>query len=213
MSISVSRTAGSFPSTSTGLLRDALAGDQDAWRRFIKLYAGVVYRWIRLRGVPANDAPDAMQEVFWVVYRGLGSYDRAQGPFRNWLFIVARNAVVSFQRRGGDEPRADGGSAALARQLAIPAPEAASDTDTHDAYSQVSQDKDRREVLRAALELLQASFQPRTWEVACRLLVDGIDAVVVAQEFSITIGSVYTAKCRVLAKVRELLDGLEDQPF
>lgn len=204
------RTMGSFPSTSTGLLRDSLAGDQDAWRRLTKLYAGVVYRWIRLRGVPAVDAPDAMQEVFCVVFRGLASYRNEKGPFRNWLFIVVRNAVVSFQRSRGDEPRADGGTAALARQLAIPAPEGSSDDELGDDYPQDSQESDRREVLRAALEMLQSSFQPRTWEAACRVLVDGIDAAVVAREFDMTIGGVYTAKCRVLAKVRELLEGLDD---
>ena len=54
-------------SVSTSILERAKLGDQDAFRIITDLYAGLVYHWIRKKGLSPQDAQDAQdvsQEVF-----------------------------------------------------------------------------------------------------------------------------------------------------
>lgn len=47
----------------------------------------------------AEDAQDLYQEVFLRVYRGLAGF-RFESQFSTWLYRVATNVCLSFQRRG-----------------------------------------------------------------------------------------------------------------
>src|ERR1700678_4420217 len=77
-------------------LRDG--SDADAWQEFVRLYAPVIYGFVRKRGLQDADAADLMQDVL----RSLSSavnrleYDPARGTFRGWLFTVTPNKVFNF---------------------------------------------------------------------------------------------------------------------
>lgn len=197
-----SKLASSFPSTSSRLLEASRAGDSEAWRQLTTIYGELVYQWLRRVGVRADDAPDVMQEAFLAVYRGLPTFDAGRGPFRNWLFIVVRNAVFSYWRRTSDQPRGEGGTTAWERQLALIDPHAAEEP------SVTSFDV----ILRSTLQLVRNRFQEKTWKAACRVLLDGQSPAVVAVEQGMTVAAVYTAKCRVLATLREQLSELGEFP-
>lgn len=192
--------SGSIPSTSSWMLQQSAEGEQDAWRKLTSVYGPVVYRWVRGLGVRSDDIPDVVQEVFLALYRGLGQYQRSQGSFRNWLFVVTRNTTFSFHRRHGKADCAEGGTSAWKRQQDV-SYELPADADASYVPSTV---------LQQAMELLRSRFQDRTWKAAWRVLVDGQDASRVAAEMEMTVAAVYTAKSRVLACLRSELHPFED---
>jgi RNA polymerase sigma-70 factor (ECF subfamily) len=63
-------------------------------------------------------------------------------------------------------------------------------------------------VARRALALLQGDFQPVTWQAFEQTVMHGRSPADVAAELGVAIGSVYTAKCRVTARLRQELGDL-----
>jgi RNA polymerase sigma-70 factor (ECF subfamily) len=59
-----------------------------------------------------------------------------------------------------------------------------------------------------ALELMKAEFAPTTWRACWEFVVQGRPAAEVAAELGLAVGTVYAAKFRVLARLREQLSGL-----
>ena len=80
-----------------------LAGVYDA-------HADFVWRSLRRLGVPEADAPDALQEVFVVVFRKLATFE-GRSAMTTWLFGIClrvaadrrRKASVRYERADGDE--------------------------------------------------------------------------------------------------------------
>lgn len=60
------------------------------------------------------------------------------------------------------------------------------------------------------MELLEAEFEPRTWQMFWRVTAEGQAVKDVAADFGVTPGAVRVAKSRVLQRLREELKGLED---
>jgi RNA polymerase sigma-70 factor (ECF subfamily) len=83
--------------------KDSNPGDAPARNeaeRFTELYErhfDFVWRSVRLLGVPAESADDAVQDVFLVAHRRQADYESRTSP-RTWLFSVAFR-VVSDHRR------------------------------------------------------------------------------------------------------------------
>ena len=50
---------------------------------------------------------------------------------------------------------------------------------------------------------VQREVEPATWRAFCLAAVDGLPADEIAAQLGIKTGSVYAAKCRVLARIRE----------
>jgi RNA polymerase sigma-70 factor (ECF subfamily) len=68
----------------------------------------------------------------------------------------------------------------------------------------------RQQVVRQALELLKAEFQPPTWQAFWGLVVESKPAAGVARELGLTPAAVYSAKARVLRRLREEFAGMLD---
>ena len=93
-----------------------------------------------------------------------------------------------------------------ARREAIgPPPEVA--TDESEAFWETEY---RQHVVSQALRVMQADFEPKTWQACWAMVVEGQSAVQVAQTLGLRVGTVYAAKCRVLARLRQELAGLVD---
>jgi RNA polymerase sigma-70 factor, ECF subfamily len=58
-----------------------------------------VWKTLRRLGAPAPDLEDLVHDVFVVVHRHLGDYDRGR-PLRPWLFGIALRVVSDFRRAG-----------------------------------------------------------------------------------------------------------------
>jgi RNA polymerase sigma-70 factor (ECF subfamily) len=80
------------------LIRRMAAGDREAFGRFYDRYAPFAYPMIlRIVREPA-DASDVLQEVFWEVWRGAGSYDPARGTPEAWIVTRARTRAIDRVR-------------------------------------------------------------------------------------------------------------------
>jgi RNA polymerase sigma-70 factor (ECF subfamily) len=67
-----------------------------------------------------------------------------------------------------------------------------------------------RRLLEYGAERIRGEFREPTWQAFWRTSVDGIAARDVAQELQIEVGAVYTAKSRVLARLKEELRKIAD---
>lgn len=79
----------------------AVTPPDDARSELAAIYdreADYVWRSLERLGVPRSERPDLTQEVFLVVHRKLGDYDRSR-PIRPWLFGIAFRVAVGFKRR------------------------------------------------------------------------------------------------------------------
>jgi RNA polymerase sigma-70 factor (ECF subfamily) len=187
-------------------LQQAKAGDAAAWQRLEFLYTPLVRWWCQRRGVAAQDMDDVTQEVFAAVVSKLTKFTEGPaGSFRSWLFTITRYRVADHYRRTNEQPAAAGGSDAQKRLEELV--EAADSSTEEEALSE------RAILMRRAMEFVRPEFRARTWEAAWRVAVDGQSPVEVAAALEMTAGAVHTAKSRVLARLRELLnDQLGDGP-
>jgi RNA polymerase sigma-70 factor (ECF subfamily) len=183
--------------TSLSLLeRLRQGGDPDAWKRFTELYTPLLFYWALRLGLQAQDAADLVQDVFMVLVQKLPefTYDRHRS-FRGWLRTVLLNKWRDRQRQRTETPLAGDDSAF--EELAVP-----------DAAAEVGEADYRQNLLRRALELMQADFHPVTWQACREYVIAGRPAAEVAAELGISVGAVYVAKSRVLSRLRRELDGL-----
>ena len=85
------------------LLRQAAAGDGEAFDRFVARHAPSVQRFVRTLTGDASAAEDALQETFVSAWRAAAGF-RGDGPVRSWLFSIARHAVQRQFRRPAGAP-------------------------------------------------------------------------------------------------------------
>lgn len=79
-------------------LREAAAGDDDAFGRIVEAFGGPVYNLcFRMLGDP-TEAEDAAQETFLKAYRNLKRYDPKR-KFINWILAIASNHCVDRLRK------------------------------------------------------------------------------------------------------------------
>lgn len=185
-------------------LRDP--ADAAAWSRFVDLYAPLVYRFARRRGLQDADAADLTQEVLRAVAGAAGrfTYDPRQGRFRGWLQTVVRNKLINFAAKARRQMRGSGDSAV--QELLAASAEA---PELEEAW----RDEYHRHLFHWAAEQVRNEVQRSTWEAFQRSAVEGKRGQAVATELGMSVAAVYLAKSRVLARIKELLkDELEETP-
>jgi RNA polymerase sigma-70 factor, ECF subfamily len=84
------------------LVGRAAEGDARAFRALYEAYAPPLYRFALFRVRNPADAEDIVQRVFEKIIEALPRYEQRGLPFRAWLFRIARNAVIDFQRTRHD---------------------------------------------------------------------------------------------------------------
>ena len=201
MTESIGTTIGS---TSSSLLSRVKARDEEAWQRLVRLYGPLTNFWIRRAGLQAADAGDVFQEVFRAVAEAIGDFckDHSTGSFRGWLRTITRSKLADHFRRAEHQPMATGGSAAYHRLQQAEGPvEEADDPREADTV---------RQLRLRAMELIQGEFEPRTWEMFWRVTAEDQAAKDVAADLGVSSAAVRLAKSRVLRRLREELEGLEE---
>ena len=180
------------------LVRLRRPDDQNAWGRFVRLYAPMIYAWGRRVGLQSEDAADLVQDVLTTLVRKLPEFDyRQPGSFRAWLRTVTLNKWRDGARRRAARPAEQAGEQVL--DLAAP----------EDSIS-LTEVEYREFLVARALELMQAEFQPTTWKACWELVVNDRPAADIAIELHISPNAVYLAKARVLRRLRAELAGLLD---
>jgi RNA polymerase sigma-70 factor (ECF subfamily) len=192
-------------STSSSLLASLRTGDQDAWRRLVRLYGPLVYRWCRRARVAPQDAADIGQEVFRAVSAALGRFrhDQAGSTFRGWLWTITQNKIRDHLRRQATVPVAVGGGSSHTWLIgAVADPASASSS----AVGGVGR------LLAAGLETIRGEFEDRTWQAFWRVAVRSELPGDVAADLGMTANAVRKAKCRVLARLRAVLGQAPPDP-
>jgi RNA polymerase sigma factor (sigma-70 family) len=179
--------------------------DKDAWRQFVRLYAPVVYGFARKRGLQDADAADLMQEVLRSVASAAGrlDYDPRRGSFRGWLYTVTRNKLYNFLNGSRRHPRGSGDSGAQERLEEQPAPE----QDHSDLWDREYE----RRLFAWAAEQVRGEFQPATWRAFWLTAVEGKSAKEAGDTLGLSPGAVYVAKSRVLARLREQVQQVQQE--
>lgn len=185
--------------TSASLLeRLRRPGEEEAWARFVDLYTPLLFFWANRLGLRQEDVADLVQDVFMTLVRKLPEfvYDPKKS-FRGWLRTILHNKCRDMLRTR----KADLVVQGLSANNSISDP----------GYAEDYWESEYREhLVGRALELIQVDFHETTWRAFWEVVVEGRPPVEVARQFAISVDSVYTAKSRVLRRLRQELEGLLD---
>ncbi len=177
---------------------------QAAWQEFVTIYEPLVYRLARGKGIQHADAEDLVQDVFAAVQGAIDRFDpnAEKGSFRGWLFRIARNLMINFLTRQ-KEPRGSGDT----RLMQLLHEHAAEDPESATLFDL----EYRREVFTWAAAQTREHFADDTWQAFWRTGVEGESIEKVAADLGKTPGSVRVARCRVLAKLKEYAQHMDQQ--
>jgi RNA polymerase sigma factor (sigma-70 family) len=196
------------PATRASLLvrlRDG--GDAGAWREFVHLYAPIIYGFARKRGLQDADAADLMQEVLRSVSLAAKrlEYDPARGSFRGWLFTITRNKVFNFLESRSRRVLGSGDSRVQKRLE--------EQVDSDGALSAEWETNYQRSMAAQAMERVKGEFQAATWDSFIQTAVEGRTPAQVASRVGLSVGAVYVAKSRVIARLRQEIERMQgDDP-
>lgn len=189
------------------LLRIRDPGDDAAWAQFVEIYTPLIYRYCRTRGLQDADAADLAQETMAAVARAIAGfeYNPERGKFRNWLLTVVQNRLRTFLSRQQRQP-------ALAGETAL---RLILERDSLERDDPAWQADYYRTLFDWAAGRVRGDFQDSTWQAFWQTTVDERDGQEVADSLGLTVGAVYVAKSRVLARLKEeilRLDANESLP-
>jgi RNA polymerase sigma-70 factor (ECF subfamily) len=190
------------------LIRVRDSADADAWHEFVALYGPLVYRFARKQGLQDADAADLAQTVLHGMIEGIRrlEYDPRKGSFRSWLYRVVRNHLSKFHAVRKRSLTVSGGSEAHRLLEDI----AAGDAETTELWDREFE----RQVFLWASERVRGRFEASSWQAFWQTAVEGRDASEIAESLGMTVGSIYTAKSRILDRIRkEIREAQGDEPF
>lgn len=192
-----------MPDTRVSLiLRLPRSSDTEAWRQFVELYEPLMLRFARKRGLQESDARDLVQRVFISVAGAAHRWrpDAKRGKFRAWLFRIARNQLIN-QVMARRLERPVGGTSHLFQMN--------EQLDRNSAASNELEQEYRRAVFDLAAARVKRSVMPSTWQAFWLTLVEQRTCEEVAAELGMSVGAVYIARSRVVARLREVVAQLE----
>lgn len=177
--------------------------DHQAWVEFVEIYEPAAYRQFRHCGLQDADARELMQDLLVAVSGHIGRWELSaeRGSFRGWLRRVARNLVINWMKHGQRRVVAFGGpeSQPLFDDLAI-----------EDGPESAEFDREwRRSVFQRASEVVRQEQTPKVWHAFWGTAITGKTPADVANELGMSAGAVRVAKCRVLARLKEVVSELE----
>lgn len=188
-----------FPETNETLIaRVKDLTDGTSWSEFVAIYQPVVLRMARRRGMQEADALDAIQQVFVSVAKSIECWSPISSgpPFRAWLATIARNAITNaLARRPVDI--AFGGTSVVARLNSVPEHVAVTATET-----EIRQEARQQAVLWAA-EQIRLEFSDDVWQCFWKTAIEGQSVAQVAKSHNRSTGSIYVARYRVVARLKE----------
>lgn len=192
------------PETSHDLLLKLRDPDeQDAWTTFVAIYGPYIRSHCRRPEIQDADVADLSQSVLTSLSTSLRwfRYDPRKGKFRHWLARVVRRKVADFllaSRRRRNRQR-----------------QTAADLDGFPASVGDGTKRDRElavELFHRSACVARRQFRPRTWQAFWLSATADRSILDVAQELNMSVGAVHVARCRVLARLKEIAAGLRQSP-
>ena len=192
------------PSTPYSLLVRLVAVPRDdrAWAEFVDIYGPVILRWCHRSGVQASDAEDVAQEVLAKLCKGLQNYRRETGLFRKYLGTIAHNEVMRFSEKLAR--RRDRGRGGESENSLSNHPDPATlEADLLSAFD--------RDLLESAWERTAGKVNANHLEVFRQLVQGNASSAEAAQQFGLTIQTVYKIRLKVKKIFQEELQRLQEE--
>ena len=179
------------------LVRLKDASDTKAWDAFIEVYEPMIFGFCKKRGIEDTDARDVTQDVLQSVVSAIKKleYDRTRGLFRNWLFRVVRNKLVDHLRRGAKQVQGSG-QTAVHQVLA--------QTPVEELENEWDREAETR-LFEWACQQVRPCVANATWVAFWMSAVEQKSSREVAEATGLSVGGVYTAKSRVVARIRTMI--------
>ena len=145
-----------------------------------------------------------VQQVMEKIERATTDWDndRQQGRFRGWLITVARNTAIDMIRR--IRPDVGKGGTSILEQLRVVAERP--DVSTWQIRRELE-----REAFRQAARRIRPEFTDSTWAAFWETMVSGVPCDRIAEQLQISPGAVYTARSRVMKRLRDELEQFDWQ--
>lgn len=176
--------------------------NDDVWTAFCGRYQPLVLSFARKLGLTEHEAEDAAQETLMAFARAYerGAYDRDKGRLRQWLLGIAANKIRDVQRRRGREYVPDGITDKTGLLDGLP------DDRT---LSELWEAEWERSVLAACMEEVRRQVEPGTMRAFELFTLQEKPAEEVARQLGMTANAVFKAKRRVLSRMREVYQYLQ----
>lgn len=190
---------GIVPETSTTLLRDISSDAANArWPEFVARYRPMMLAFLSAQ-FPALDADDIVQNTLMALASVLPHYRYAPdetGHFRNYLTGILRNKALKQCKKDDRD-----------RKLKVAL--------RQEPPQKMDEDGDaewRKSLIEIAMRQLLANEQipERSKQIFQRVAVDGQPPESVAAAYGTSRNNVDKIKSRMLARLREIIHGLED---
>jgi RNA polymerase sigma factor (sigma-70 family) len=187
------------------LLRLRDVEDAEAWREFVRLYTPLIFGHCTRHGLQEADAADVAQEVMLVAAQAMPEfeYDAQRGKFRGWLLQTTRHRLHKFFTRQHRSPQS--ASETTIERFVDREPGA-------EEWARWEEDY-RQRLFDWAAAKARPEFQPATWDAFRLTAVNSVSVKEVARQLGISVGAVYIARSRVIARLRELIETATDEPI
>jgi len=180
-------------SESEPLLARVAAGDQAAVKACLDRYGNLVWSLTRRFVTSRADAEDAVQEIFIDLWSNAGRYDSNKASETTFVAMLARRRLIDRLRKSGRQPDMEELSAAAGiQQPDLPADIALKD-----------------DAARAAR--LIRTLKPEQQQVIKLAVYMGHTHQSIADALQLPLGTVKTHLRRGLMKVREAMQGTDDE--
>jgi RNA polymerase sigma-70 factor, ECF subfamily len=203
-SVDASAASDEAPSDDARLVSRLIAGDEAAWRVFHSLYSGAMLDDItRVRRrfptlISADDACDICADLCLQLLSGdkrrLRQFDPRHGTsLRSWLGVLARHAAFDFLRSRRRQPKLPWRGEERASLDALT-------TDAPDAFAICAS----RELARVLSSLVE-DLSERDKQFVELYFYEGLDPEQTAERLGICVGTVYSKKHKIRARIESLL--------
>lgn len=194
----------SNPDTRASLLvklRDSK--DIDAWEDFTEIYTPVIHRAASKMGLQSADADNVVQEVLLAVSKSIDQWLNRQERigFRPWLFRIARNKTLDLLTRKATRPFKKPGEGSSFEWSQVAQQE--SEIATHFEFEY------QWELFTRAAAEVRESAAESTWQAFWLTAVEQQPIDFVAQKLGVREGMVYLSRCRIMERIRKLVQHWE----
>lgn len=189
-----------MPTTRISLLL-GLRDDQNyqaAWREFNEVYRPAIYRYARRRGLQSATAEDLTQQVLLAAAKKLPEWEHSpgRGSLRAWLLTITRHLLINELTRR----RPDQHSTASLDGIEV------SGGTSGKSHAETIDWEYRRARFREAAAIVSGQVSPIAWQCFWLTAVQGLEAAAVAHQLGISLGLVYTNRCRVLQRLQSYVN-------
>ena len=173
-----------------------------AWEEFAGIYEPLIRRYVARRGIQDADVADVTQEVLLSVMRAIQSFDPSpeRGKFRGWLYRVVSNATYDLIGRQRRQPQR---SEAMSDEIVLSELAAGGvDRDEFDVEYE-------RRIFDWACERIRREVRESTWRAFWMTGVAGRSGQPASELLGLSVGAVYIAKSRVMARIKAVIEDAE----